>query len=114
MPQIKEGLKGTTRNHHRKIIKLIYEHLKYLEKEQEEIEKLIDDACEDYKKEIELLDTIPGIDKDSTKAIIAEIGVDMSQFPTVKNLTSWAGMSPGNNESAGVKKMEKVLKVIRH
>ena len=104
LPQIKEGLKGTTRNHHRKIIKLIYEHLKYLEKEQEEIEKLIDDACEDYKKEIELLDTIPGIDKDSAKAIIAEIGVDMSQFPTVKNLTSWAGMSPGNNESAGVKK----------
>lgn len=104
LPQIKEGLKGTTRDHHRKIIKLIYEHLKYLEKEQEEIEKLIDDACEDYKKEIDLLDTIPGIDKDSAKAIIAEIGVDMNQFPTVKNLTSWAGMSPGNNESAGVKK----------
>lgn len=110
LPQIKEGLKGTTRNHHRKIIKLIYEHLKYLEKEQEEIEKLIDDACEDYKKEIELLDTIPGIDKDSAKAIIAEIGVDMSQFPTVKNLTSWAGMSPGNNESAGVKKNGKSTK----
>lgn len=110
LPQIKEGLKGTTRNHHRKIIKLIYEHLKYLEKEQEEIEKLIDDACKDYKKEIELLDTIPGIDKDSAKAIIAEIGVDMSQFPTVKNLTSWAGMSPGNNESAGVKKNGKSTK----
>lgn len=110
LPQIKEGLKGTTRNHHRKIIKLIYEHLKYLEKEQEEIEKLIDDACEGYKKEIELLDTIPGIDKDSAKAIIAEIGVDMSQFPTVKNLTSWAGMSPGNNESAGVKKNGKSTK----
>lgn len=110
LPQIKEGLKGTTRNHHRKIIKLIYEHLKYLEKEQEEIEKLIDDACEDYKKEIELLDTIPGIDKDSAKAIIAEIGVDMNQFPTVKNLTSWAGMSPGNNESAGVKKNGKSTK----
>lgn len=110
LPQIKEGLKGTTRNHHRKIIKLIYEHLKYLEREQEEIEKLIDDACEDYKKEIELLDTIPGIDKDSAKAIIAEIGVDMNQFPTVKNLTSWAGMSPGNNESAGVKKNGKSTK----
>lgn len=110
LPQIKEGLKGTTRDHHRKIIKLIYEHLKYLEKEKEEIEKLIDDACEAYKKEIELLDTIPGIDKNSAKAIIAEIGVDMNQFPTVKNLTSWAGMSPGNNESAGVKKNGKSTK----
>ena len=104
LPRIKEGLKGTTREQHRKIIKLMYEHLKYLEKEKEEIEKIIDDACENYKKEIDLLDTIPGIDKDSAKAIIAEIGVNMNQFPTVKNLTSWAGMSPGNNESAGVKK----------
>lgn len=104
LPQIKEGLRGTTRDHHRKIIKLIYEHLKYLEKEREEIEKLIDEVCEKYKEQIDLLDTIPGIDKDSAKSIIAEIGVDMNQFPTVKNLTSWAGMSPGNNESAGVKK----------
>ena len=104
LPRIKEGLKGTTREQHRKIIKLMYEHLKYLEKEKEEIEKIIDDACENYKKEIDLLDTIPGTDKDSAKAIIAEIGVNMNQFPTVKNLTSWAGMSPGNNESAGVKK----------
>lgn len=104
IPQIKEGLKGTTREHHRKMIKLIYEHLKYLEKEQEEIDKMIDETCMEYKREIELLDSIPGINQDSAKAIIAEIGIDMNQFPTVKHLTSWAGMSPGNNESAGVKK----------
>lgn len=104
IPQIKEGLKGTTREHHRKMIKLLYEHLKYLEKEQEEIDKMIDETCMEYKREIELLDSIPGINQDSAKAIIAEIGIDMNQFPTVKHLTSWAGMSPGNNESAGVKK----------
>lgn len=98
IPQIKEGLKGTTREHHRKMIKLIYEHLKYLEKEKEEIEKIIDETCEKYKREMELLDSILGIDKDSAKAIIAEIGVDMNQFPIVKYLTSWAGMSLGNNE----------------
>ena len=112
IPQIKEAIKGTTREHHKKMLKLIYEHLKYLEKEQKEIEKLIDEACEEYRKEIELLDSIPGIDQDSAKAIIAEIGVDMNQFPTVKNLTSWAGMSPGNNESAGVKKKENQQKGI--
>lgn len=112
--QIKEGLKGTTREHHRKMIKLIYEHLKYLEKEQEEIEKMIDEACVEYKKEVELLDSIPGINTDSAKAIIAEIGIDMNQFPTVKNLTSWAGMSPGNNESAGIKKKEKAQMGIKH
>ena len=107
IPQIKEGLKGTTREHHRKMIKLIYEHLKYLEKELEEIEEMIDESCKRYIKELELLDSIPGINKDSAKAIIAEIGTDMNQFPTVKHLTSWAGMSPGNNESAGVKKKGK-------
>ena len=110
IPQIKEAIKGTTREHHKKMLKLIYEHLKYLEKEQKEIEKLIDEACEEYRKEIELLDSIPGIDQDSAKAIIAEIGVDMNQFATVKNLTSWAGMSPGNNESAGIKKKGKINK----
>ena len=110
IPQIKEAIKGTTREHHKKMLKLIYEHLKYLEKEQKEIEKLIDEACEEYRKEIELLDSIPGIDQDSAKAIIAEIGVDMNQFPTVKNLTSWAGMSPGNNERAGDKKKGKSTK----
>lgn len=114
IPQIKEGLKGTTREHHRKMIKLIYEHLKYLEKEQEKIEKMIDEACVEYKKEVELLDSIPGINTDSAKAIIAEIGIDMNQFPTVKNLTSWAGMSPGNNESAGIKKKEKAQMGIKH
>ena len=110
IPQIKEGLKGTTRAHHRKMIKLIYEHLKYLEKEQDEIDKMINEACEKYKKEIELLDSIPGINEESAKAIIAEIGTDMNQFPTVKHLTSWAGMSPGNNESAGIKKKGKTTK----
>lgn len=114
IPQIKEGLKGTTRKHHRKMIKLIYEHLKYLEKEQEEIEKMIDEACEGYKGEIELLDSIPGIDKNSAKAIIAEIGIEMNQFATVKHLTSWAGMSPGNNESAGVKKKENQQEETKH
>ena len=114
IPQIKEGLKGTTRDHHRKMIKLIYEHLKYLEKEQEEIERMIDESCKEYKKQIELIDSIPGINEDSAKSIIAEIGIDMNQFPTVKHLTSWAGMSPGNNESAGVKKKENQQKEIEH
>lgn len=114
IPQIKEGLKGTTREHHRKMMKLIYEHLKYLEKEKKEIEDLIDEKCKEYKKEIELLDSIPGINEDSAKAIIAEMGVNMYQFPTVKHLTSWAGMSPGNNESAGVKKKERQRMETKH
>ena len=52
----------------------------------------------------ELLQTIPGVGKDAAAGILAEIGNDMSQFPSERHLASWAGMSPGNNESAGKKK----------
>ena len=60
----------------------------------------------DYGLEIELLDSIPGVDKDGAIGIIAEIGVDMSAFPTEKHLAKWAGMCPGNNESGGKKKVD--------
>ena len=54
----------------------------------------------------ELLQTIPGVGKDAAAGILAEIGNDMSQFPSERHLASWAGMSPGNNESAGKKKVD--------
>lgn len=50
---------------------------------------------------VELLDTVPGINQRSAEAILAETGIDMSQFPEDKNLTAWAGLAPGNNESGG-------------
>lgn len=50
---------------------------------------------------MELLDTIPGVDKITAELIVAELGTDMSRFPTSKHAASWAGLSPGNNESAG-------------
>jgi transposase len=68
------------------------------------IERKIREKIErDYKEEDELLQTIPGV-KENASTIIAEIGVDMDIFPNEMHLSSWAGMSPGNNESAGKKK----------
>ena len=60
----------------------------------------------EYKIEMELLDSIPGVDKDGATCIIAEIGTDMSVFPDQKHLAKWAGMCPGNNETGGKKKVE--------
>ena len=57
---------------------------------------------------IERLCTIPGIGKTGAKELIAEIGVNMEVFPTAANLASWSGVSPGNNESAGKKKVQKL------
>jgi len=64
---------------------------------------LTDDVCD-------LVQTFPGISKNTASAIIAEIGTDMSQFPDEAHLSSWAGICPGNNESAGVKKSGKIRK----
>lgn len=73
----------------------------------QEIEKEIDDheIQHGIKKNVELLDTIPGVDKIAASAILAEIGTDMNRFPTAEHLSSWAGLSPGNNESGGKKKV---------
>jgi len=63
-----------------------------------------------FQKESNLIQTIPGISVITASAIIAEIGVDMSPFPDEAHLSSWAGICPGNNESAGVKKSGKIRK----
>ena len=70
-----------------------------------EVETQIDEQTKAYEVEIGLLQSIPGVGKDSAIGIIAEIGVDMKVFPNEQHLASWAGMSPGNNESAGKKKV---------
>ena len=54
-----------------------------------------------FAEQVALLDTIPGIDRRAAEVIVAEIGPDMGRFPTAAHLASWAGVCPGNNESAG-------------
>jgi transposase len=73
----------------------------------------IDKATASYQVEIELLQTIPGVGKDSAITIISETGADMSKFPNEHHLSSLSGMSPGNNESGGKKKLQKQSKVMR-
>jgi transposase len=83
------------------------DHLRYLEKEIQELEQEINTLIQPYHQEIELLDTIPGINQDAAASILAEIGPDVSKFPTDANLASWIGVYPANNESAGKKKSKK-------
>ena len=70
-----------------------------------DIESDIESEVSQFEEQVELLQTIPGIGKTAASAIIGEIGVDMSKFPTVTQFCSWAGLSPGENESAGRKKV---------
>lgn len=102
--QIKKSLQGNFQEHHRFMIGASLEHIDSIERIISGIDIEIDKKIEGYRKEYELLQTIPGVKEQGAAAIIAEVGTDMGRFPTEEHLASWAGMSPGNNESAGKKK----------
>jgi len=105
---IKEALTGYVTEHHRFMLKTILSNISKIETTLTEIEGRLEKVTEPYKEIIELLETIPGVAYDGAIGIISEIGVDMDEFPTHKHLTSWAGVSPGSNESAGKNKSGRI------
>lgn len=107
---ITDSLFGTLNDHQLFLINQSWMHIVYLEELISDIEMRIDHILLGYQEELQLLITMPGIKKDTAAVIIAEIGVDMGQFPTSKHLASWAGLSPGNHESAGKKKSTRTVK----
>jgi transposase len=98
------ALEGKITDHHRFMLQVHKDSIAEKERLIERIENQIDLATKEYQIEIDLLQSIPGVGKDSAISIISEIGVDMSKFPDENHLSSWAGMSPGNNETGGKKK----------
>jgi transposase len=79
----------------------ILAHIDYLEEEIEEVTGRIEEVLRPFAAEVERLSTIPGVKGKTSAILIAEIGVDMRQFPSAKHLASWAGLCAGNHESAG-------------
>lgn len=112
--QVADSLFGTIKPHQMELIRDCWEHIEFLEKSIASLERRIDEHLQPYKEEYELLQTIPGVSKTTSAALIAEIGVDMNQFPSAEHLSSWAGVAPGNNESAGKKKSTKSVKGNTH
>lgn len=100
-----KALTGRMRPHHKFMLRQIYAHMDYLAQQIAEIEAHIEAILQPQRSIIELLCGIPGVNEDSAMQILSEIGTDMSKFESEKHLASWAGMSPGNNESAGKKKV---------
>jgi transposase len=93
-----------------------YNHVEAaLQRAEERIGQEVESSADPFVPEaIPLLDTIPGVGETVAQIIVAEIGVDMEQFPTANHLASWAGMGPGNNESAGKRKSGKTTKGSRY
>lgn len=104
--QIKEAITGRMTAHHAFILKSMQKHIASVEIQISEIDVEIEKYITDFEKEIELLQTIPGVGKEGAIGIVSEIGVDMDVFPSEHHLASHSGMCPGNNESAGKKKVQ--------
>lgn len=102
---IAEALEGHRLNEHLKwVIRHCLDHLVFLEKQMAELRERIMAALVPLQREFELLQTIPGVGEDIATVILAETGGNMAQFPSERHLTSWAGVCPGNNRSAGRQK----------
>jgi len=110
--KFKKALKNTLKPHNRDLLKIRIKHVEGLLNLITEIEEQIKKCLKEYIVEIDLLKTIPGMGDTTAAVTLAEIGNDMSQFPTEMHLTSWAGLAPGNNESAGKKKAQKLQRGI--
>jgi len=103
----RKALEGRVTEHHRLMLRIHRDSIFDKEEQLKRLDTAIDKATADYRVEIDLLQSIPGVGKDSAIGIISEVGVDMSRFPDETHLSSWSGMSPGNNETGGKKKAQK-------
>src|SRR5712691_4860613 len=99
--QLVAALAGRVKPHHRFLIAEHLSQIEYLEEAIQRIGAEVAERLRPFKVEVKRLDSIPGISRQIAEVMLAEIGWDMSRFPTDKNLASWAGMCPGNNKSAG-------------
>jgi transposase len=101
LPELREALEGRFAAQHALIVSAILSHLEFLDEQIALLSGAIEEAIAPFAAAVDLLCTIPGFDTRNAQVVIAEIGIDMNQFPTAAHLASWAGVCPGNDESAG-------------
>jgi transposase len=110
LPALRAALAGRFRGHHAFLVSQLLAHLDYLDEAVAQMSEQIEVLVAPFAAERARLDTIPGINRPTADVLIAELGVDMRVFPTAAHAASWAGLCPGNNESAGKHKSGKTRK----
>jgi transposase len=110
IPALQEALQGRFSSEHALVVSAILAHIDFLDEQIDRLSEAIEQAIAPFAKAVELLCTIPGVKQRSAETIIAEIGTDMSMFPTAGHLVSWAGLCPGHNESAGKRRSGRTRK----
>ena len=99
--QLSKALEGRVKPHHQFVLTELLGQIDSLDETIARFDAEIEKYCRPFEEAVALLDTIPGVARRSAEVIISEIGIDMSRFPTANHLAAWAGVAPGNNESAG-------------
>jgi transposase len=102
IPQLKAALTGRVSEHHRFMLQLLMDQIEQDEQRIARLDQRIEEVMSPLEKTaLKLLDEMPGIDRRAAENVLAEIGTDMSRFPSAGHLASWAGLCPGNDQSAG-------------
>lgn len=101
LPQMQLALEGRLTEHHRWMLRVLWDQLEFLEAQLTKVDAQIQAHVQEYQEAITLCITIPGIEEVAAANLLAEIGMNMDQFPSAQHLASWAGICPGNHERAG-------------
>jgi transposase len=110
LPALRTALQGQITEHHRFMLRMLMSQWDSLEGLIAGFSARIEAVMPPFTAAVERLTTIPGVDQRTAESIIAEIGTDMERFPTADHLASWAGMSPGNDQSAGKRRSGRTTK----
>jgi transposase len=110
LPALREALAGRFRPHHAFLVSQLLTHVDYLDEAIATVSEEVDARLAPFASQFTQLDTVHGIARRTAEVILAEVGLDRSRFPSDRHLASWAGMCPGNHESAGKHKSGKTRK----
>ena len=105
-----KALEGRVKAHHRFVLTELLAQIDSLDESIARFDAQIEEYCRPFEAAVVWLDTIPGVARQTAEIIVAEIGTEMSRFPSADHLASWAGVAPGNNESAGKRRSGKTTK----
>jgi len=110
IPELQLALEGRVTEHHRFLLKEMLDDLQHVESKMRQVEEEVAKRLRPLQDEVDRLCTIPGVDRVTAWGLLAEIGWNMKQFSSAGHLASWAGMCPGNDESAGKRRSGKTRK----